>query len=84
MSPGAADGQCGDVGECARQAAVCDGPEDCAAAEVCCVTQQGTDCRDSAQCIGNDSYALCRATDDCPHGTDECLPADPPLIGYCD
>lgn len=83
-SPDVADGQCGEVSQCAKQAAVCDGPEDCAETDVCCVTPQGTDCRDPIQCVGTDRYVLCRATTDCPYATDECVPAEPALLGYCD
>jgi hypothetical protein len=82
-SPDAVDGQCGEVTQCAEQAAVCDGPEDCADTDICCVTPQGTDCRAPAECVGSDRYVLCRATDDCPNALHECLPAEPALLGYC-
>jgi hypothetical protein len=87
-APGAT-GACTAMTACADVAFACDGPEDCAAGEVCCAKGYAAQCVAEADCFGVDAYVLCHADADCESklGT-TCGPADPntfwdELLGVC-
>lgn len=82
-------GSCGPVSGCAQLAFACDGPEDCATDQVCCVRGMGSTCTTEFDCFGSESYVLCHEDGECKSrvGT-ACGPADPDtfwdtLMGVC-
>lgn len=72
-------GSCGDLAQCAGPALRCDGAEDCAAGQVCCVIDTvggGSECRAPNDCFFTDEITTCRDESECD-GVQHCKPADP-------
>lgn len=75
----AVSGSCGDLGQCAGPALRCDGVEDCATGEVCCLIDTvggGSECRAPNDCFFTDEITTCRDDSQCD-GVQHCKPSDP-------
>jgi hypothetical protein len=75
----AVSGCCGDIGQCAGPALRCDGVEDCASGEVCCLIDTvggGSECRAPNDCFFTDEITTCREDSECD-GVEHCRPAEP-------
>jgi hypothetical protein len=74
----ASSGSCGDLTQCSGPALECDGPEDCAAGEVCCFVNTvggGSSCKTPTDCFGTQEIAACRSDQDC-QPLESCTPAE--------
>jgi hypothetical protein len=72
-------GSCNDLAACSGPAIACDGPEDCAAGQVCCWVDTvggGSTCKAPIDCFGSQEAAACRDDSQCS-GIEHCTPADP-------
>ncbi|MCB9582802.1 MAG: hypothetical protein H6717_37530 [Polyangiaceae bacterium] len=75
----AATGTCGALTDCADLAMQCDGAEDCAPGQVCCLLDDlggGTECRAPQDCFFTNEITLCRTQDECD-GVKTCAPSQP-------
>jgi hypothetical protein len=65
---------CEPEGSCMGHAIYCDGPEDCLAGEVCCLTAQAgaaiSECKPDGDCLFE---RLCSSNQDCPEGMSCCF-----------
>jgi hypothetical protein len=73
--------RCSSLGACPTFAFGCDGNEDCASGQICCVfgneNAGGAECRDPKDCFfSSKELKTCRAEADCD-GIESCVPADP-------
>jgi hypothetical protein len=75
----ATGGSCGQLAHCPGPALRCDGSEDCAAGQVCCLIDRvggGADCREPKDCFFSDEITLCRDDAECD-GIRHCEPSRP-------
>lgn len=75
----AVSGGCSELTQCAGPALKCDGAEDCATGEVCCLLDGmggGSECRAPNDCFFTDEIQTCRDDADCD-GIEHCEPSHP-------
>lgn len=75
----AVSGSCGDIAQCSGPALRCDGAEDCASGQVCCLIDTiggGSECRAPNDCFFTDEITTCRDESECD-GVKHCTPASP-------
>ena len=75
----AQSGSCSDLTQCAGLALRCDGAEDCATGEVCCLLDSlggGSECRAPSDCFFSNEIKTCRDDSECD-GIEHCEPSQP-------